>query len=101
MGKNETWTKAPPIDGTIVVNIGDLLQFWSAGKYRATPHRVTVDAETSNQSRFSVAMFIHPNHETAIRPYAKVATAAESNARPITTALEHVQKRFLETYSTT
>ena len=35
----EKWVKAPPIEGTIVVNIGDLLQFWSGGKYKATPHR--------------------------------------------------------------
>ena len=65
------WTQAPPIEGSIVVNIGDLLQFWSAGKYRATPHRVVVDSTTSQNSRYSIAMFVHPNHDTLIKPLGK------------------------------
>ena len=37
--RNGTWVKAKPIPNTIVINIGDLLEFWSSGRYRATPHR--------------------------------------------------------------
>ena len=48
------WTPMPPLEGTIVVNIGDLLQFWSGGQFRATPHRVIVDQQTFNQSRLGI-----------------------------------------------
>ena len=46
------WVKATPIPGTIVVNIGDLLQYWSNGRYRATPHRVVVEKETMAVPRY-------------------------------------------------
>ena len=49
------WAEVRPIDGSIVVNIGDLLQFWSNDKYRATPHRVIVDSKTSHYSRYVMA----------------------------------------------
>ena len=63
-----TWISARPIPGTIVVNIGDLMHFWSGGRYRATPHRVRVTAEAAARSaRSSIAVFVHPNNETDIR----------------------------------
>jgi isopenicillin N synthase-like dioxygenase len=91
------WVKAPPLKGTIVVNIGDLLQFWSSGKYRATPHRVVVNSETCNQSRYSIAIFIHPNHDTAIRPLGKMIEKTTNQDNQ--TALEHIKRRFSETYT--
>ena len=95
------WTQATPIEGSIVVNIGDLLQFWSAGKYRATPHRVIVDSTTSQSSRYSVAMFIHPNHDTLIKPLGNLTTNCEQNEEIntwVNTAKDHINKRFVETY---
>ena len=98
------WTRVSPIEGSIVVNIGDLLQFWSAGKYRATPHRVVVERATSHQARFSMAVFIHPDHDTDISPL--TSQAAGKLMIPITndgksqTARDHINRRFAETYFT-
>jgi len=92
------WAKAPPLDGAIVVNIGDLLQFWSGGKYRATPHRVIVDAEMCNQARYSIAVFIHPNHDTDISPFGGKSKIEEGDHKR--TAKVHINKRFAETYLT-
>jgi len=101
------WTQAPPIEGSIVVNIGDLLQFWSAGKYRATPHRVVVDSTTSQNSRYSIAIFVHPNHDTLIKPLGKLIGSSSNFGKQETelepswasrTAKDHINKRFVETY---
>ena len=34
------WLAAPPIEGSFVVNVGDLLARWSNDRFRSTPHRV-------------------------------------------------------------
>jgi len=34
------WVDAPPVPGTMVVNLGEMLQLCTGGYYLATPHRV-------------------------------------------------------------
>ena len=59
------WLSAPPIDGTFVCNIGDMLDRMTGGLYRSTPHRVR--AQTS-QGRFSFPFFFDPNFHAPVQP---------------------------------
>ncbi len=61
------WHDVPADPGSIVVNVGDMLQECSDGYYKATTHRVCnpVD-ETSSQSRFSMPLFLHPAKEVVL-----------------------------------
>lgn len=52
------WIAAPPIDGTFVINIGDMLEVWTHGIYRATPHRVRNQGASD---RLSLPFFFDPN----------------------------------------
>ena len=55
------WIDAPPIDGTIVVNLGEMLQLATRGYFLATPHRVlNVERQHKNGGRFSVPYFWNP-----------------------------------------
>mgnify|MGYP003336188453 CR=1 FL=1 len=38
--KDGTWLAAPPLDGTWVVNVADMLSRWTNGRWQSTPHRV-------------------------------------------------------------
>jgi isopenicillin N synthase-like dioxygenase len=58
-----TWIAAPPIPGTLVVNVGDLLGRWSNDTYRSTPHRVI---NSSGRERLSLVLAYDPNHETVV-----------------------------------
>jgi isopenicillin N synthase-like dioxygenase len=59
------WIKAPPIEGTLIVNVGDLLARWTDGAYHSTPHRVI---NKSGKERLSLVLAYDPNPETMIDP---------------------------------
>ena len=59
------WVAAPPIAGTLVVNVADLLARWTNGAYRSTPHRVI---NTSGKERLSLVLAYDPEPQTMIDP---------------------------------
>lgn len=59
------WIWAPPIPGTFVCNIGDMLKILSNGLYESTLHRVINKAP---KYRVSVAYFYETNYDALIEP---------------------------------
>jgi isopenicillin N synthase-like dioxygenase len=59
------WTEAPPIPGTLVCNIGDMLDRLTGGLYRSTPHRAK---NVSGRGRLSFPFFFDPGFEAQIVP---------------------------------
>lgn len=67
MRRDGVWLKAPPIKGTFVINIGDMLQHLTHGVYKATLHRVR---NSSGKDRLSFPFFFDPNWTSKLRPIA-------------------------------
>jgi isopenicillin N synthase-like dioxygenase len=65
------WTDAPPIPGTLVCNIGDMLDRLTGGLYRSTPHRAK---NVSGRGRLSFPFFLDPGFAAEIRPLPQHAT---------------------------
>ncbi|OTB07769.1 hypothetical protein M426DRAFT_317662 [Hypoxylon sp. CI-4A] len=102
--------ESPPI----LVNIGDLLSYWTNGLLRSTMHRVAFSAEaasgeSSADPRYSVVFFCHPANDTPLKPVPSERVASfrgSSNddgsnpyaERKVLTALEHLQMRLQATY---
>ncbi|KAK9120669.1 hypothetical protein Syun_018286 [Stephania yunnanensis] len=63
--KNGMWIPVNAIPGGFIINIGDLLEVWSNGKYKSIEHRVVVNP---NKERLSVAGFHGPNEDAIIGP---------------------------------
>lgn len=61
----DTWIDAPPIPGTFVVNVGDLLARWSNDRFRSTLHRVI---NASGRERYSIATFYDPTYDARVDP---------------------------------
>ncbi|PSS36062.1 2-oxoglutarate-dependent dioxygenase [Actinidia chinensis var. chinensis] len=59
------WILAPPIHGTFICNIGDMLKILTNGLYESTLHRVI---NNSPKYRVSVAYFYETNFDAAIEP---------------------------------
>jgi isopenicillin N synthase-like dioxygenase len=65
------WIAAPPIPDSFVVNLGDMLERMTGGRYRSTPHRVR---NTTGVDRISYPLFIDPAWDAEVLP---IPTAAQ------------------------
>ncbi len=57
------WIDAPPLSGSLVCNIGDMLDRMTGGLYRSTPHRVR---NSSDRARLSFPFFFDPDFEAQV-----------------------------------
>lgn len=91
----DEWIMAPPIPGTFVVNLGDMIPRMTNGFYRSTPHRVLNNR--SGRDRYSVASFFNPPYSHTVECVPSCIPADGSVPSPITFA-EHIQHMFQLTY---
>ena len=85
------WIEAPPIPGTFVVNIGDMLARWSNDVFISTVHRVL---NTTGQERYSVPFFFGPNYDTVIKPLSTCIDETHGPKYEPVTAGEYVYTRL-------
>jgi hypothetical protein len=76
-GAGRDWIDAPPIPGTLVCNIGDMLDRLTGGWYRSTPHRVR---NLSGHGRLSFPFFLDPGFDAEVPPLPDRAAAATTLA---------------------
>ncbi|GAB6851781.1 isopenicillin N synthase family dioxygenase [Paraburkholderia kururiensis] len=77
---NETWVDAPPMAGSFVVNVGDLLARWTNDRFRSTLHRVI---NASGRERYSIATFYDPTYSATVDPRDLGTSAAEVRYPPV------------------
>jgi isopenicillin N synthase-like dioxygenase len=59
------WVAAPPIPASFIINVGDMMQFWTGGRFVSTPHRV---ANRTGRDRLSMPFFVNPDYAATIVP---------------------------------
>lgn len=89
------WVSAPPVDGTFIVNIGDLVQTFTNDRYISTMHRVV---NVSTRDRYSIPFFIDLDFdaEVAVVPTCQGPDNPAKYA-PYTCG-QHKYKRFRDSY---
>ena len=62
------WVPVNEQPGSIVVNVGDMLQMLTKGRLRSTTHRVVnpIDPALRAQHRYSMPFFVHPRGEVVL-----------------------------------
>ena len=59
-----SWHDVPPCEGGLVINFGKLLERWTAGRIKATRHRILAN----DGERFSIPFFYEPRADARIEP---------------------------------
>ncbi|KAJ6825015.1 S-norcoclaurine synthase 1-like [Iris pallida] len=73
---NGVWFPVKPLPGTFVVNVGDLLEIFSNGKYKSIEHRVIVNTE---KERLALATFHGPDKNCILRPLPQLVKGGAEN----------------------
>src|SRR5271165_5909271 len=74
------WIPAPSVAHSFVINIGDMMQRWTNGRFVSTPHRV---ANRTGRDRISAPFFVNPSYDATIAPALGGAARAEPLYEPL------------------
>lgn len=90
------WIDAPPMPGTFVINLGDLMARWTNGIYSSNMHRVKNNR--SGGDRYSLPFFMSPQHDAVIAPVPGSVSDERPQLFPQCTAAEHMSEMFRRSY---
>jgi isopenicillin N synthase-like dioxygenase len=88
------WIDVPPRAGTLVVNVGDILETWTNGRFVATTHRVRKVVE----ERYSFPLFFNVDHDTLIAPLPQFVAEGEPARTPLV-AGDHLFAQTAQSFS--
>ncbi|HEX7133511.1 MAG TPA: 2-oxoglutarate and iron-dependent oxygenase domain-containing protein [Iamia sp.] len=90
------WIDVPPEPGALVVNLGDMLDRMTGGRYRSTPHRVVPPSGAAD--RLSFPFFFDPSWDAEVRPLPLTGEAPPDDAatRWDGTSLRHLDGTYGE-----
>ncbi len=87
---NKEWVDVTPNPDAFVVNVGDMLQMWTSGRYKSSLHRVI---NRAGRDRYSVPFFFDGNVDCVLAPL----DGSDLGRKPPTVE-EHMRERFGTTY---
>jgi isopenicillin N synthase-like dioxygenase len=84
-----TWSNAPLVPGSFMVNIGDLMAHWTNDRWVSTMHRVVnPQRENAGRDRLSIPFFHQPDAEAIIACIPSCQSAANPAKYPPVTSAE-------------
>jgi len=95
MDLDDNWVEAPPIPGTFVINIGDMLESWTNGIYKATLHRVV----NRGRERYSIPFFAAVDQDTKVEPLPQFVSDDRPCAYAPLVAGEHLLTQMVRDFS--
>jgi isopenicillin N synthase-like dioxygenase len=89
--QGDTWRDVPFVPDSFVINIGDMMAFWTGGRWVSTLHRVCNPPQGAAAARVSIPFFHLPNHDARIEPL--------FGSGPATTPGQWYQEKMAALYS--
>ena len=88
------WVDVPPLPEAFVVNVGDILETWSNGRFVATTHRV----RKVRQERWSFPLFFNVDHDTLVAPLPQFVEP-DAASRPSLVAGDHLFTQTAQSFT--
>lgn len=80
--RSNEWIEVPPLEGSYVINLGEMMKVWSDGTLLATPHRVV---NKYGHERYSIPFFMTPDFDAPIVP--QIQNPNKSSAQSFATSV--------------
>ena len=90
------WIDAPPIAGTFVINIGDMVARWTNDLYRSNLHRVV---NLSGRDRYSIPYFYEGNCDHIVECLPNCLPAGQMPRYAPVSVTEHLLEMYRRTYA--
>jgi len=99
-GVDGRWIDAKPVEGSVLINCGDMLEIYTSGRLPATMHRVVVPEEEIKRktTRQSIVFFVHPDDQVLIYPLPGFENVKNLDKYKEITSFGHLQRRFEVSY---
>ncbi|MEL6792845.1 MAG: 2-oxoglutarate and iron-dependent oxygenase domain-containing protein [Pseudomonadota bacterium] len=94
MTKGDEWVDVPVKPHAYVINIGDMMEAWTNGVFRSTPHRVL----NLSPERFSMPYFVAANYDTVIQPFPSLISPNNPPKYEGFTAGLHLERMLLRDF---
>lgn len=97
LNKNNEWIGITAIPGSLVVNVGDMLQRLTNGVMKSTTHRVVnPPREKWSTSRYSIPFFLHPVGKMPLNALTNCISNDRPKAFDDITAGNYLEQRLIE-----
>ena len=97
LSNKEEWLRVSVDEGTIICNIGDMLQRLTNNRLKSTTHRVKAIGDEVKTSRYSIPFFVHPNPDWFIETLPSQINSKSPNLYPKgILAEDYLQERLKE-----
>ncbi len=97
LSKTGQWVPITMIPGTIVCNVGDMLQRLTNHVYPSTTHRVVnPEGKAARKSRYSIPFFLHPNPDVSLDSLPQCVTEDNPKRYPPITSHDYLVERLRE-----
>lgn len=94
MNAEDYWIEAPPLPGCFIVNIGDIFETWSGGRFKSTQHRVV----NTGRERYSMPLFFGLDYDSVVEPLEPFRTPDVLARYPPIKAGDHLMRMSVSAF---
>ncbi|KAJ2933822.1 hypothetical protein H1R20_g3278, partial [Candolleomyces eurysporus] len=96
LNSEKRWINAPPIEGTLVINLGDEFARLTNGIFKPTIHRAF---NQNGVERYSIPLFFGIDYNAKLEPMPNCVSPERPFAYEVITAGEYIKSRFNAMYN--